>query len=238
MGLQGRLSAVSTLDQCTRGEASCLLPSTAVHIIESHQMSPSPPDRARHHHRRRRRHRHHHHPHLRDTGWRSPLGWRGCPARAAGTVRCTELPGARCRHTLLTEGAPPSNGRATNLVQDARQQVLQALGLRVARDDVRVGRDGGLDWPHKANRRLRCQSSRRARRRVGGLTLRVAEVDNAAVVLHSMSGLSEARAAAARPSVALSHLEEVHLFDPRNRVDTKPLQGVLEPLVICRAAAA
>ena len=47
-------------------------------------------------------------------------------------------------------GAAPPNSAATNLVQDARQQVLQALGLRVPRDDVRVGRDGGLDWPHNS----------------------------------------------------------------------------------------
>ena len=48
--------------------------------------------------------------------------------------------------------APPWYARAANLVQDARQQVLQALGLRMPGDDVRVGSDGGLDWPHNSKR--------------------------------------------------------------------------------------
>ena len=135
-------------------------------------------------------------------------------------------------------GVAPPNSAATNLVQDARQQVLQALGLRVPRDDVRVGRDGGLDWPHNSKCDIEI-ASRRAHREACGLTLRVAEVDDAAIVLRSTSGVSESSgAAAARPSVSLSHLEEVDLFDPRDSVDAEPLQGVLEPLVIYRAAAA
>jgi hypothetical protein len=52
-----------------------------------------------------------------------------------------------------------------------------------------------------------------------------------------MSGLSESQPAQ-RDQVALAHLEEINLFDPRDSVDAEPLQGVLEPLVICRAAAA
>jgi hypothetical protein len=86
-------------------------------------------------------------------------------------------------------------------------------------------------------RRLRSRPSRRAHRQVCGLTLWVAEVDNAAIVLRSMSGLSESQPAQ-RDQVALAHLEEINLFDPRDSVDAEPLQGVLEPLVICRAAAA
>lgn len=52
----------------------------------------------------------------------------------------------------------------------------------------------------------------------------------------SERGTARAEATAVRGQ-QLAHLEEVHLLDTRNSVDAKPLQGVLEPLVICQATA-